>query len=59
MEEEEVEKEDDPVKIVAAVIASLPHSPPKTINSTMETGSTSKIVSITETSTAQSPPVTC
>lgn len=58
VEEEEVEEEDDPVKIAAAVIASLPHSPPKTVESIMVTGSSSKIVSITDTSTAQSPPVT-
>ena len=60
-EEEEVEEaveedkeEDDPVKIAAAVIASLPHSPPKPITSTMETTSTSEIVSTSATSIAQS-----
>jgi hypothetical protein len=56
--EEEVEEEDDPEKIAAAVIASLPHSPPKTAKSTMETGSSSNIVSTTEISIAQYSPAT-
>lgn len=58
MKEEEVEEEDDPKNIAAAIIASLPQSPPKTTKSTVEIGSSSKIVSITETSIAQSPPGT-
>lgn len=52
---EEEKDENDPKRIVATVIASLPHSPPKTGKSTMETASTSEIVSTTTvTSIAQS-----
>jgi radical SAM superfamily enzyme len=49
-EEEIVEEDNNPVKIVAVVIASLPHSPSKTFISTMEIFSSSKILSTKETS---------
>ncbi len=55
--EEEAEEEDkeeyDPIKIAKAVIASLPHSPQKTVSSTKEIASTSEIVSTITTSIAQ------
>ena len=51
---EEEEEEIDPVRIVAQVIASLPHSPPKSIVSSMEIASTSVIATIIDTSSTQS-----
>ena len=59
-EEEELEEEkdeDDPVRIAAESIASLPHTPPKTVTS-MESTSTGEIVSTTATSFTQSTPTT-
>ena len=55
---EEDKDEEDIVRIATKEIASLPHSPPKTIISTMETTSTSMIVSTSATSIAQSSPAT-
>ena len=54
--EEENKEEDDPVKIAAAVIASLPHSPPKMVTSTKEMAST-EIMSTTASSIALSSPM--
>ena len=53
-EAEEDKEEEDLVKIVVAVIASLPHSPPKMVTSTMEIASTGEIVSTTASSIALS-----
>ena len=56
--EEEDKEEEDPIRIAAKVIASLPHSPPRTVISTMETTPASMIVSSSATSIAQSSPAT-
>ena len=50
---EEEKDEDDPVRIVAKAIASLPYTPPNTITS-VESTSTSEIVSTIATSFTQS-----
>lgn len=55
---EEDKDEEDPAIIVVEVIASLPHSPPKTVTSAIETPSASEIVSTSATSIAQSSPTT-
>ena len=57
-EEDKKEKDDEetnPMRIFVEVIASLPHSPPKfVVSSSMETASTSLIVTTIDTSSAQS-----
>ena len=53
-EEEDNQEEEDPMRISLEVIASLPHSPPKSTISSVETASTSMIMSTTATSTTQS-----
>ena len=55
---EEDKDEEDPVIIAAEVIAYVPHSPPKTVTSSMETTSASETVSSSATSIAQSSPAT-
>ena len=52
--DEDKKEEEDPMRIAVEVIASLPHSPPKTAISTMETASASMILSSSATSIAQS-----
>lgn len=56
--EEEDKDEEDLVIITIEIIASLPHSPPKTITSSMETTSASEIVSTSASSVVQSSPAT-
>ena len=49
---EQGKDEEDPVIILVEVITSLPHSPPKTITSSMEIAFVSEIVSTLATSIA-------
>ena len=57
-DEEQVEEADDPVNIAAAVIASLPHSPPKSTSqlqvSTMQVPSTSSTELMVTSSSTES-----
>ena len=52
--QEEEDEESDPMRIATHIIAFVSHSPPKYIVSSMETTSTSVIVTTIDTSYAQS-----
>ena len=54
---EEEKDEDDPIRIAAKAIASLPHTPPNTVTS-VESTSTGEIVSNIATSFTKSAPTT-